>query len=257
MKNEIDKKIVENNFIATKKRSERLLKELESGSTTNLQVIEYYLFEDMLRIAGYGKALEELDENDIIINLRLAAEHALNVYKLKNTTINKIGYLQSSEEDVFIDESMTNPWVYIRAIYASAASSSLVKLNEIISLPTQMYKSEQIKVQPIVNAYLVLLIDLISKILSKKKIEEFMTFFQNSKNQDDIFWYLQAEVIEKIFLNDRKGTDLALEKLEFFLNAYYSQEKYRNNPEAFLDLVLLGLKGIRTVYDISDDLHID
>lgn len=234
-------------FAATKLKVETLIERKQSAKPSEMQSLNYFIFEDTLQAAGFAKALNE-DPNVIKYFLQQASQAALEVYKFKSTTIGKIGYLPSLEEDYFIDESMTNSWTHIRAIYASAASKSWKELKKIIEISRDSNISKQVETLDIVEQFLDILILLVKKTLSVNQVTEFLTYYSVSKNDNEIYWYRQAEVIMQIIGKNKVNFDTSLENLAEFIINYYTERRLQNHHDYLLLLPVLGLKSLSKFY---------
>lgn len=232
-----------------KKRVEKLIEQKQSVKSFEVQSLNYFIFEDSLEAAGIANALNE-DPNEIKLYLRQAAQAALEVYRFKSTTIGKIGYLPSLKEDDFIDDSMTNSWTHIQAIYSSAASESWKELKEIASIPTELNESKQIDTLPIVSQFLDLLLLLVKKSHSISQIQELIIRYKASEDEDEIYWYIQVESIGYIIKNNEVEFETSMEKLTEFIVKYYTKQQLENHYNYLLLLPVLGLRSLKKFFSI-------
>lgn len=199
-----------------------------------VQTVYYGLFEDSLDAAGYKAYLHEPD--DVIKeHLRAAARAAIVLFQYQGKTTTHYYELPEFDEQSFVDYSVTNPSVYVRAIYAAAIAGEKEILKGLISIPPD----KLLQGQGVVTDDLLNLLLYIPAITGQQA-----PFTPYPK---ETFWSIQQNALKAVL--ETPDPSAALSKLEKALTEYYSQGQYDLKAEKFYLLPVHGLAAVKKIKD--------
>ncbi len=199
-----------------------------------IQSIYYGLFDDSLDAAGFLDYLGEPEEK-IYACLKDAAHAGMVLFQYQGKTTAHYFELPEFDEHTFIDYSVTNPSIYVRAIYAAAIVSEMAIIKGLISIPVDML----LKGQELVKDDLVNFLRYIPAIIGQPAA--FVPYPQKT------FWSMQQNVLKAV-LETPDPTE-EIKKLEQYLTKYYSKEQYEYKAERLYLLPVHGLKAIQKLKD--------
>lgn len=209
---------------------------IRSGVEEDLiQTVYYGLFEDSLDAAGYKVYLGE-PENIIREHLRSAAHAAIVLFQYQGKTITRYYELPAFNERSFIDYSVTNPSVYVRAIYAAAVAEEKEILKGLLRIPLDKLLKGQETVTDDLGNFLRYLPAIIGQ------PAPFTPYPRET------FWSIQQNTLKAVL--ETADPSAALKKLEEALAEYYSQEQFDLKAEKFLLLPVHGLAAIGKIKDM-------
>lgn len=233
MSKKVNQNLLKINKEAAIERVAESLQQIEKGiSEQDVQFLYYGLFEDSISIAGYLSFFGENQEK-IFEYLKIAAQSSIILFKYQGkATVSHIN-LSDFEEDKIVDYSMTNPYVYIRAIYVAAIVEEIDILKYLLSIQIKIL----LKGQEPIPSDLMNFLKYIPSIIQKPSI-----FISYSKKT---FWSLQTKVLKIIIEESEEAFEEAINDLSLFLSQYYNNEKYLHDPERFYLMPLHGLLNIK------------
>lgn len=108
------------------------------------QLHAFALFEDSLRVAGLAAALG--DEARVTNALENAAAGAAQTFALR-------GSLAAPRADLDVDLSTTNAWTWVQGVHAALASGQRDAEEELLRVPAEALRSDQVTASPGLDAY--------------------------------------------------------------------------------------------------------
>ena len=204
----------------------------------------YDVFEKALTAAGYARALGK-PEAAVRELLRTAADAAALVFRLRGTLQMRVTDLDTTENEVFTDTSMTNPWTFARAFYAALAGRAEKTLSYLSSLAPRDYHSEQVEVPRVLSRYCEAL-----RRTAAGDPGAAAAMYDLPKDRgerstmEDRFWFLQASALDRLLSHDSAGFQTRLRELSEVLDAYDPETDQPNDPDRFLKLPTVGLAAL-------------
>ncbi|MCP4341397.1 MAG: hypothetical protein GY799_21580 [Desulfobulbaceae bacterium] len=211
----------------------------------NFQEYYYTIFENALVAAGIACLLKKNGEK-IKTLLSTVTTAVVEVCRRKGTAVSRITHLPEEQEEIFTDDSLTNPWTVVQGVYAALISGSISAADEIISFDYGLDEVEHLIVSPLVEKYVSALKQVV-KLASKeaaREIEELLSRWGKSSDTGERFWTYQAMVLRQINKQDEAVFWQTLDELATALEAYYVEEGLQDDPECALALPVRGLKAL-------------
>lgn len=199
----------------------------EDPAVAGDQLLQSGVFEDALAAAGLARALGQ--SGDVPGLLLRAAGAAPKLFSARGTVEQTIYDLDSGDQEVFVDTSLTTPDTLIRGIYAALAADDDESLRELASLPPETWHSEQVEVAP--------------------SLDEFASALQAAARGEDVdvprvdrekapLVAAQADALRSVLAGDADGARRALAQLESAIQRAHGP----NDPARHLALPVLGLR---------------
>lgn len=200
----------------------------------DIQSIYFGLFEDSIDSVGYMSFFKEPEEK-IKKYLKIAAHSAIVLFQYQGKTTASYIELPELTTRTFIDYSVTNPWVYVRAIYAAAITHEINIIKGLLNIPTDIL----LKGQESIPNDLMNFLQYIPAIIHKPSL------FADSSQKT--FWSIQTNTLKSILEDSNINSQKEIENLKNGLLEYYSQPKYLLKPERFYLLPLNGIVCIKKI----------
>ncbi len=202
----------------------------------NAQAVAYMDFGDALEAAGFARALG--DDDAMRTHLARAARMGAAVFELAGTLEASITAVPSGEEMTFVDTSAANPWTYVRAVYAAAASDEDAAADTLAALDPERLESDQVTVSAPVA--------LVAHTLRARLRDEgeAVDVPADHDGAGDGLWLAQLRALDAIAEKD--GNRFAAE-IERVVDAEQQSARRRgeaSDPETLLHLPELGLRAL-------------
>jgi len=237
MSEEINNSLLRSNMGFAIERIEESLDLLEKGAKEeDFQSLYYGLFEDAIAVAGYKAFFRETD--DIPEYLKIATNAVIILFQYHGKTQSTFIVLPRFTKKTVIDYSVTNPWVFVRGVYAAAIIREINIVKELVSIPLEILLKGQ---EPLPKG-LMSFLKFLPSIIHKPFVIEPST--------EETFWSIQTNTLKSILEGPDEEISEAFVHLKLFLSRYYSEEKYLNKPERFYPLPLHGLLSINEIKNL-------
>ncbi|HEY0078532.1 MAG TPA: Imm49 family immunity protein [Pyrinomonadaceae bacterium] len=248
---DFDIELIRENLSATRERLRRkqLAPAPDPAQDPRAQAKHYRTYRDALIAAGLASALGEPEE-EIKELLATAARAALQVFRLRGTLAGHITHLaeeKEGREEVFVDESLTNPLHHTQAIYAALAARLQEELQALSSINPDKYQTDQVEVSPVLDRYNRILVRVLgskSPASIQDELQQLISQHRHTPDPHDQYWLAQAAVLQSILQSDPHATQTTLAHLKETLANYYAGPHHRNSPERFLQLPLRALNAL-------------
>lgn len=234
MSKEINSSVLKSNMDFAIERIEESQNLLEKGAKEeDFQSLYFGLFEDAIAVAGYRAFFGETD--DIPKHLKIAAHAVIILFQYHGKTQSTFIVLPRFTKKSVIDYSVTNPWVFVRGVYAAAITREINIVKDLVSIPIEIL----LKGQEPLPKDLMRFLKFLPSIIHKPFVFEPPT--------EESFWSIQTNTLKSILEGGDEEISEAFVRLKSFLSRYYSEEKYLNKPERFYSLPLHGLSSINEI----------
>lgn len=202
------------------------------------------LFDDALEAAALARGLDE-PEREVRAFLAVAADAAVELFRRRGALTGRVTSVPSQEDETFVDTSLTNPWTYVRALYAALAAGQDKALDALAALPTEDYRSDQVEVAPVLERY----VEALQRAAAGADdvgddVDGILAEWGKSRRAADRFWVAQAKVLDAVLDRDEDAFGTALKKLADVLERYFGNAKHRDDIELLLELPVLGLQAL-------------
>jgi len=247
-----DAKKITQRYEAARKRVRSGQKGILSKLKPGQQQTRYYgLFEDSLEAAGLAKALSK-PESEIRDYLKIAANAAVGIFEWQYTTIGKVGYLPNYDEEVFIDNTAANPWVYVRAVYAALAAELHRVLKTLANYDAVEQEYEHMTISPLLREYSQILRKVILRETENLnlRLQQLVTNWSTDESTGSQFWLVQAKVLLAVIEGNGPGFVEIVGELSSTISSYYAAPEHQNDPDRFLQLPVLGLNALGKLWGI-------
>ena len=191
------------------------------------QLAWYSVFEESLRVAGLARALG--DEARSGEALEDAAAAAAATFASQDT-------VPSPREDLVVDTSMTNPWVWVHGLQAAIASGRRDAEEDLLRTPAERLASDQVVASPGLTAFASGLRALLTEEQEGARAD------LAAVPEDEPYYAAQARALTAML--DGRAPDL--DAVAVAVDAAYAVPELEHEPERYLRLPVLALHALAT-----------